>query len=315
MAADAEKLATVTTTTDNAKASAEGNPKNNVGPMDLEQNPGAAVNSSAVEVKKNGNDSKTAVTITAVSPVSGDADLVTDTQKKIRRAERFGMPVQMSEEEKRNTRAESSCLNYSTTKCNVEASSSHSSPFIFEAYTPINNRPYQVIAVDHQMLRKSIPRSYFLRAILLGFSVLSSLRDAKQWNLTIVLLLPLPSYHPNPRTNYLAFSLFLAMFGTGSKTQGSEVSKTSEELKRKARAERFGLPVPSSVSEEEAKRKARLARFAPYPKTDSVEEDKRKARALRFSKTSSSSVSQVNGKGNIEVEAKAAITGEADGVA
>lgn len=209
MAADAEKLATVTTTTDNAKASAEGNPKNNVGPMDLEQNPGAAVNSSAVEVKKNGNDSKTAVTITAVSPVSGDADLVTDTQKKIRRAERFGMPVQMSEEEKRNTRAE--------------------------------------------------------------------------------------------------------RFGTGSKTQGSEVSKTSEELKRKARAERFGLPVPSSVSEEEAKRKARLARFAPYPKTDSVEEDKRKARALRFSKTSSSSVSQVNGKENIE--AKAAITGEADGVA
>lgn len=40
--------------------------------------------------------------------------------------------------------------------------------------------------------------------------------------------------------------------------------------------------MPSSVSEEEAKRKARLARFAPYPKTDSVEEDKRKARALRY---------------------------------
>lgn len=208
MAADAEKLATVATTTDNANTSAEGNPKKNVGPMDLEQNPGAAVNSSAVEVK-DGNGSKTAVSTTTMSPVSGDADPVTDTQKKIRRAERFGMPVQMSEEEKRNSRAE--------------------------------------------------------------------------------------------------------RFGTGSTMQGSEVSKTSEELKRKARAERFGLPVPSSVSDEEAKRKARLERFAPYPKTDSVEEDKRKARALRFSKTSSSPVSQVNGKGNIE--AKAGITGKAGGVA
>lgn len=48
-----------------------------------------------------------------------------------------------------------------------------------------------------------------------GFSVLTSLRDAKQWNLTIVLLLPLPSYHPNPRTNYLAFSLFLAIYLVG----------------------------------------------------------------------------------------------------
>lgn len=28
----------------------------------------------------------------------------------------------------------SSCLNYSTTKCNVEASSSHSSPFIFGVF-------------------------------------------------------------------------------------------------------------------------------------------------------------------------------------
>lgn len=31
---------------------------------------------------------------------------VTDIQKKLKRAERFGMPVQLSEQEKRNTRAE-----------------------------------------------------------------------------------------------------------------------------------------------------------------------------------------------------------------
>lgn len=52
------------------------------------------------------------------SPTTGDAAAdpmavknngdvtVSDTQKKMRRAERFGVPVQISEEEKRNTRAE-----------------------------------------------------------------------------------------------------------------------------------------------------------------------------------------------------------------
>ncbi|KAL3536330.1 hypothetical protein ACH5RR_004791 [Cinchona calisaya] len=43
----------------------------------------------------------------AISSENADAgDAVTDVQKKIRRAERFGMPVQLSEEEKRNSRAE-----------------------------------------------------------------------------------------------------------------------------------------------------------------------------------------------------------------
>ncbi|KAM7464122.1 hypothetical protein LguiA_032243 [Lonicera macranthoides] len=36
----------------------------------------------------------------------GDSVTTTDTLKKIRRAERFGMPVKLSEEEKRNSRAE-----------------------------------------------------------------------------------------------------------------------------------------------------------------------------------------------------------------
>ncbi|KAL6998264.1 hypothetical protein U1Q18_008390 [Sarracenia purpurea var. burkii] len=47
--------------------------------------------------------------VTPADPTSPKNDAnapVSDVQKKIRRAERFGMPVQMSEEEKRNSRAE-----------------------------------------------------------------------------------------------------------------------------------------------------------------------------------------------------------------
>ncbi|XWS43659.1 hypothetical protein CRYUN_Cryun16bG0122200 [Craigia yunnanensis] len=44
---------------------------------------------------------------TTVGSVAGDSSgSVNDTQKKIRRAERFGVPVQLSELEKRNSRAE-----------------------------------------------------------------------------------------------------------------------------------------------------------------------------------------------------------------
>lgn len=46
----------------------------------------------------------------AVDPADSQAgkgsEPVDDVQKKIRRAERFGMPVQLSEQEKRNSRAE-----------------------------------------------------------------------------------------------------------------------------------------------------------------------------------------------------------------
>lgn len=38
--------------------------------------------------------------------VEGDGASVSDIQRKMRRAERFGISVQLSEEEKRNTRAE-----------------------------------------------------------------------------------------------------------------------------------------------------------------------------------------------------------------
>ncbi|CAN1304511.1 Protein MODIFIER OF SNC1 11 [Linum perenne] len=116
--------------------------------------------------------------------VSENADSVTDAEKKILRAERFGISVQLSEEEKRNSRAES--------------------------------------------------------------------------------------------------KLILGRFGTPSPKQGSDGSKNSEESKRKARADRFGQPVPAEPTDNEAKKKARLERFGSLPKPDAVEEDKRKARALRF---------------------------------
>lgn len=49
-------------------------------------------------------ESKAAATTTVVNNVTGEASF--DIQKKIKRAERFGVPVQLSEEEKRNSRAE-----------------------------------------------------------------------------------------------------------------------------------------------------------------------------------------------------------------
>ncbi|KAG6744067.1 hypothetical protein POTOM_052776 [Populus tomentosa] len=151
---------------------------------------------------------------------SKSAAPVTDIEKKIRRAERFGITVQLSEQEKRNSRAE--------------------------------------------------------------------------------------------RYKICFFFVFGTSTGTGSTAQGSETDsvKKSEELKRKARAERFGIPVPPAASDEEAKKKSRVERFTPAAKSNTLEEDKRKARALRFSQSSSGSLS-INGKGDLEP--KAAIAGEAGG--
>lgn len=51
-----------------------------------------------------GDETKEAPAAKASEADEGDA--VTDIQKKMKRAERFGMPVHLSEEEKRNSRAE-----------------------------------------------------------------------------------------------------------------------------------------------------------------------------------------------------------------
>ncbi|XP_041023985.1 protein MODIFIER OF SNC1 11 [Juglans microcarpa x Juglans regia] len=63
-----------------------------------------AARSESGESQKDGDDSKSAVA-TAGSP-SGDDCPASSIQKKIRRAERFGITLQLTEEEKRNSRAE-----------------------------------------------------------------------------------------------------------------------------------------------------------------------------------------------------------------
>ncbi|KAK4800145.1 hypothetical protein SAY86_025510 [Trapa natans] len=65
-------------------------------------------------------------------------------------------------------------------------------------------------------------------------------------------------------------------FGTISDEKKPGSLKKSEELKLKARAERFGISVPETMDEEEKKKKkARLARFSSNGKTISDEEEKR----------------------------------------
>uniref|UniRef100_A0A2N9IZ89 THO1-MOS11 C-terminal domain-containing protein n=1 Tax=Fagus sylvatica TaxID=28930 RepID=A0A2N9IZ89_FAGSY len=67
------------------------------------------VDSDAGESEKTGEDSKSDVAAVASAAAAGDADDVSpasNIQKKIRRAERFGISLQLTEQEKRNSRAE-----------------------------------------------------------------------------------------------------------------------------------------------------------------------------------------------------------------
>ncbi|KAG5550043.1 hypothetical protein RHGRI_015115 [Rhododendron griersonianum] len=61
--------------------------------------------SDPLPADKDGGDESKPSAVKETDEVKKD-DVVSSVQKKIRRAERFGMPVQLSEEEKRNSRAE-----------------------------------------------------------------------------------------------------------------------------------------------------------------------------------------------------------------
>ncbi|RVW98849.1 Protein modifier of SNC1 11 [Vitis vinifera] len=72
-------------------------------PLSPTDNPVSNVSSKEPDESKVGGSAGAADPV-ASSPTN--TATVSDIQKKIRRAERFGMPVQLSEEEKRNSRAE-----------------------------------------------------------------------------------------------------------------------------------------------------------------------------------------------------------------
>ncbi|KAH1090076.1 hypothetical protein J1N35_017333 [Gossypium stocksii] len=97
------------TTTTTAYSSAEENPKKTLDAaspsMDKSDPPSASTLFDAEVSVKEGEGLKTTGTAVglAAGESSGPAD---DIQKKIRRAERFGVPIQLSEQEKRNSRAE-----------------------------------------------------------------------------------------------------------------------------------------------------------------------------------------------------------------
>ncbi|KAE8720343.1 Detected protein of unknown function [Hibiscus syriacus] len=84
----------------------EPNPKKNIpASTHISDPPTTVPRSNAEGTVKGIEDSKT--TGTTAGSVAGDTSVpVYDIQKKIRRAERFGVPVQLSEKEKRNSRAE-----------------------------------------------------------------------------------------------------------------------------------------------------------------------------------------------------------------
>ncbi|XP_042477100.1 protein MODIFIER OF SNC1 11-like isoform X2 [Macadamia integrifolia] len=77
--------------------------------LDSSANPSTRPSDPATDVtKKEGEESTESAAVSSedmTCPGAADAP-VSDLQKKIRRAERFGMSVQLSEEEKRNSRAE-----------------------------------------------------------------------------------------------------------------------------------------------------------------------------------------------------------------
>ncbi|KAL4584054.1 hypothetical protein LXL04_008644 [Taraxacum kok-saghyz] len=81
-------------------------------------------------------------------------------------------------------------------------------------------------------------------------------------------------------------------FGTTPGSQGTGATKKADELKRKARVERFGIKEATSTEDEE-KKKARLSRFGSAvfrfgikEATSTEDEEKKKARLSRFGSAS-----------------------------
>ena len=106
MATDSENLSTITTS--NTNDNTEDNPTKTldaVNPTSVEPDQVKDSNNAVDSTTEESKDSEDSKSKTAVSPVSVVAP-VSDTDKKIRRAERFGITVQLSEQEKRNSRAE-----------------------------------------------------------------------------------------------------------------------------------------------------------------------------------------------------------------
>ncbi|KAF9680332.1 hypothetical protein SADUNF_Sadunf06G0110100 [Salix dunnii] len=187
----------------------------------------------------------------------------TDSDKKIRRAERFGITVQLSEKEKRNSRTG---VKLEPVKKVRLGDSDFACAYACVHASWVCAWEGVVLMTAHVHPCGCVFREFYSAALFVCIDVGK-----------------------------------LKLFGTGS--QGSELEsdsvKKSEELKRKARAERFGIPVPPTATDVEVKKKARVERFALAPKIDALEENKRKARALRFSQSSTDSLS-MNGKGDLE---------------
>lgn len=85
-----------------------GNPKN---PTDLNLTPPATEDASAPQQSPSsgngGDETKGLLDAVEVKAIDGDGGgTVTDIEKKMKRAERFGVAVHLSEKEKRNSRAE-----------------------------------------------------------------------------------------------------------------------------------------------------------------------------------------------------------------
>ncbi|KAE8719064.1 TerC integral membrane domain-containing protein isoform 1 [Hibiscus syriacus] len=98
--------ATTASVTVAANLITEPNPKKSMPSSTYMSDPPTTVTLSNAEGTGKGIEDSKATGTTAGSVAGDTSGPVNDVQKKIRRAERFGVPVQLSEQEKRNSRAE-----------------------------------------------------------------------------------------------------------------------------------------------------------------------------------------------------------------